>query len=48
MSIFQMDVSPLRQSIEQRAVIRFLALKGAKAKAIQAELQSVYGQMPAN
>jgi Mn-containing catalase len=34
--------------MEQRAVIRFLRLKGLKAKAVQAELQSVYGQMPAN
>jgi transposase len=29
--------------MEQRAVIRFVTLKGIKATAIQAELESVYG-----
>jgi hypothetical protein len=29
--------------MEQRAVIRFLTHKGLKAKAIQAELKSMYG-----
>jgi hypothetical protein len=29
--------------MEQKAIIRFFTLKGLKAKAIQAELESVYG-----
>jgi hypothetical protein len=30
--------------MEERAVIRFSPLKGLKAKAIQAELESMYGK----